>query len=106
MQARLIVADAETILEVGGDGEVLEPADGVLAIGSGAPYATAAARALLDVDGLDASTIAHKAMRIAADSDIYTNGNLTVETVKAAAAPAAQEGGGAARILPPEPAQD
>jgi ATP-dependent HslUV protease subunit HslV len=66
MQAELLVADATTTLTVAGNGDVLEPHDGVMAIGSGSPYAVAAARALVDVPGLDAADIALRAMKIAA----------------------------------------
>ena len=77
-QAALIVADKEQSLQITGTGDVLEPHDGIIAIGSGSPYALAAARALVDVPGLDALTIAHKAMTIAADSCVYTNHNFTI----------------------------
>lgn len=72
----MIVADASTCLEVGGNGDVLEPADGVHAIGSGARFAIAAARALTEASDLGALDIATKAMRIAADRCVYTNTNF------------------------------
>jgi len=78
LEAMLIVADASTILTVTGVGDVLEPETGVTAIGSGGNYALAAARALMETD-LDAEAIARKAMAIAADICVYTNGELTVE---------------------------
>jgi ATP-dependent HslUV protease, peptidase subunit HslV len=78
LEAMLIVADASTILTVTGVGDVLEPESGVAAIGSGGNYALAAARALIDGE-LDAEAIARKAMAIAADICVYTNGELTVE---------------------------
>ncbi|RAK67300.1 ATP-dependent protease subunit HslV [Phenylobacterium kunshanense] len=81
LEAMLIVADKDSIFTVTGAGDVLEPEHRVAAIGSGGNYALAAARALVDVDGLDAETIARKAMAIAAEICVYTNGNLTVETL-------------------------
>jgi ATP-dependent HslUV protease subunit HslV len=80
LEAMLIVADATTILTVTGVGDVLEPESGVTAIGSGGNYALAAARALMD-SPLDAEAIARKAMAIAADICVYTNRELTVETL-------------------------
>ena len=64
-----------------GTGDVLEPDDGIIAIGSGGNYALAAARALVDLDDLDARQIAEKAMGIAADICVYTNTNLTIESL-------------------------
>jgi ATP-dependent HslUV protease subunit HslV len=81
LEAMLIVADKNCIFTVTGAGDVLEPEQGVAAIGSGGNYALAAARALIDVDGLDAEALARKAMAIAAEICVYTNGNLTVETL-------------------------
>lgn len=72
-----MVADKHQSLQITGNGDVLEPHDGIIAIGSGSPYALAAARALIDVPGLDAVAIARKAMTIAADACIYTNKNFT-----------------------------
>src|SRR3954470_16313361 len=77
LEAMLIVADTSTILTVTGVGDVLEPESGVAAIGSGGNYALAAARALMDTE-LDAEAIARKAMGIAAEICVYTNGSLTV----------------------------
>ena len=82
LEAMLLVADKDTILTVTGVGDVLEPEYGVAAVGSGGNYALAAARALIDENSeLDAEQIARKAMKIAADICVYTNGNLTVETL-------------------------
>ncbi|HKP78942.1 MAG TPA: ATP-dependent protease subunit HslV [Phenylobacterium sp.] len=81
LEAMLIVADKDQIFTVTGVGDVLEPEHGVAAIGSGGNFALAAARALLDVGGLDAEAVARKAMGIAADICVYTNGELTVEAL-------------------------
>jgi ATP-dependent HslUV protease subunit HslV len=81
LEAMLIVADKDQILTVTGVGDVLEPEHGVAAIGSGGNYALAAARALVDVEGLSAEDVARKAMAIAADICVYTNGSLTVEVL-------------------------
>ena len=80
LEAMLLVADGEAIFTVSGVGDVLEPEFGVAAIGSGGHYALAAARALIDFD-LTAEEIARRAMAIAADICVYTNGNLTLESV-------------------------
>ncbi len=80
LQAMMIVADTSISLVVTGNGDVLEPENGLAAIGSGGNYALAAARALVDTD-MSAEEIARKAMAIAADICVYTNGNLTVETI-------------------------
>jgi ATP-dependent HslUV protease subunit HslV len=82
LEAMLIVADATAIYTVTGVGDVLEPEYGVAAIGSGGQYALAAARALLDFD-LAAEDIARRAMAIAGDICVYTNGSLTVESLDA-----------------------
>ncbi|OAN72196.1 HslU--HslV peptidase proteolytic subunit [Rhodobacteraceae bacterium EhC02] len=82
LEAMLIVSDGRDIFVITGAGDVLEPEHDVTAIGSGGNYALAAARALMDSD-LDAEAIARKAMTIAADICVYTNGNLTVETIHA-----------------------
>ena len=81
LEAMMIVADKEVSLTLTGNGDVLEPADGIIGIGSGGNYALAAARALYD-QPLEAREIAEKAMKIAADICIYTNNNLTVEEIK------------------------
>ena len=77
----LIVTDGTDMLVITGAGDVLEPEHDVAAIGSGGNYALAAARGLIDSDR-DAETVARDAMAIAADICVYTNGNLTVETIK------------------------
>ena len=80
LEAMLIVTDGDALLVVTGAGDVLEPEDDVAAIGSGGNYALAAARGLMDGDG-DAEAIARRSMEIAAEICVYTNGNLTVETI-------------------------
>jgi ATP-dependent HslUV protease subunit HslV len=80
LEAMLIVTDGTDLFIITGAGDVLEPEHDVAAIGSGGNYALAAARALMDSD-LDAEGVARKAMAIAADICVYTNGNLTVETI-------------------------
>ncbi len=79
LEAMLIVADKTASLIISGQGDVIEPEAGVLAIGSGGPYAQAAARALLDHTELDARSIVEQALGIAADICIYSNRNLTIE---------------------------
>ena len=80
LEAMMIVADSSVTLVLTGTGDVLEPEKGIIAIGSGGNYALAAARALADSD-LDAEAIARKAMAIAAEICVYTNNNLTVESL-------------------------
>lgn len=82
LEAMMIVVDETTSLVLTGTGDVLEPEDGLVAIGSGGNYALAAARALMDVADFDAETIARKSMKIAADICVYTNENLTVESLE------------------------
>ena len=84
LEAMMIVADKQVTLILTGNGDVLEPANGVAAIGSGGNFALAAATALYDYEE-DAETIARKGMQIAADICVYTNGNLTVEKIEGAA---------------------
>jgi ATP-dependent HslUV protease, peptidase subunit HslV len=79
LEAMMIVADKGTTFLLSGTGDLIEPDDGVVAVGSGGPFAMAAARALTRHSGLAAPEIAQEAMRIAADICIYTNPNLTVE---------------------------
>lgn len=79
LEALLLVADRSNVLIISGTGEVVQPDDNVAAIGSGAPYALAAARALMRNTDLDARTIAEKAMQIASEICIYTNSNITIE---------------------------
>jgi ATP-dependent HslUV protease subunit HslV len=81
LEAMLIVADAERSFTLTGNGDVLEPSDGVVAIGSGGNFALAAARALMTIPDLSSEEIARRAMKIAADICIYTNENLIVETL-------------------------
>ncbi|ESZ87238.1 MAG: peptidase [Blastomonas sp. CACIA14H2] len=80
LEAMMIVADKEVTLILTGNGDVLEPVDGVAAIGSGGNFALAAARALMEYEQ-DAETIARKAMKIASDVCVYTNDQLTIETL-------------------------
>ncbi|KAF4141088.1 Proteasome subunit [Phytophthora infestans] len=81
LEAILIVSDINQSYTLTGNGDVLEPHDGIIGIGSGGTYALAAARALIDQD-LDAETIGRKAMKIAADICVYTNGNVVVEMLE------------------------
>ena len=81
LEAMMAVADAQVSLVLTGNGDVLEPEDGLIGIGSGGAYALSAARALIDVDGMDAEAIARKAMRIAAQICVYTNENVTLEKI-------------------------
>ena len=81
LEAMMAVADAGTSFILTGTGDVLEPEDGLIGLGSGGPFALAAARALIDVDGLDAEAIARKAIGIAAGICIYTNVNVVVESL-------------------------
>jgi len=79
LEALLIVADVEDLLVISGSGDVIEPDDGVIAIGSGGNYALAAARALIAHSQLDARAIAAESMRVAAGICVYTNDQLTFE---------------------------
>src|SRR3981189_2491569 len=81
LEAMMLVADAQITLVLTGTGDVLEPENGVMGIGSGGNYALAAARALIDTD-MDAESIVRKAMAIAADICVYTNRSVTVEALK------------------------
>jgi ATP-dependent HslUV protease subunit HslV len=81
LEAMMAVADKTVSLIISGNGDVLEPEDAIIGIGSGGPYALAAARALVDQPGLDAEAIARKAMAIAAKICIYTNENVTVDVL-------------------------
>ncbi|CEG49140.1 atp-dependent protease subunit [Plasmopara halstedii] len=81
LEAILIVSDVNQSYTLTGNGDVLEPHDGIIGIGSGGTYALAAARALIDQD-LDAETIGRKAMKIAADICVYTNENVVVEILE------------------------
>jgi ATP-dependent HslUV protease, peptidase subunit HslV len=82
LEAMMTVADAKVTLVLTGNGDVLEPDDGVVGIGSGGGYAQAAAKALLPIEGLDAETIARRALAIAGEICVYTNANVTVETLE------------------------
>jgi ATP-dependent HslUV protease subunit HslV len=81
LEAMMAVADKQVSLVLTGNGDVLEPEDGLIGIGSGGSFALAAARALFDQDKLSAEEIARKAMEIAADICIYTNRNITLESL-------------------------
>src|SRR5215471_630305 len=83
LEAMMLVADREKSLVLTGTGDVLEPEGGVMGIGSGGHYALAAAKALIDT-GLGAEEIARKAMRIAAEICVYTNGNVVIESLESA----------------------
>lgn len=80
LEALMIVADAETMLILTGNGDVLEPEEGIAAIGSGGNYALSAAKALTDYED-DAETIARRAMQVAAEVCVFTNDRVTVETI-------------------------
>ncbi|MEY4614235.1 ATP-dependent protease subunit HslV [bacterium] len=81
LEAMLIAADCENVLLISGSGDVIQPSDGIAATGSGGPYATAAARALVAHSNLDAATIVQKSLEIAGDMCIYTNRNILVEAL-------------------------
>jgi len=81
LEAMMAVADKDVSLVLTGTGDVLEPDDGLIGIGSGGNYALAAARALIDRDDMDADAIARRAMAIAAEICIYTNSNVTIESL-------------------------
>lgn len=81
LEALMAVVDKDVSLILSGTGDVVEPEDGLIGIGSGGTFALSAARALVDIDGLDAESIARKSMGIAADICVYTNHNLVVEKI-------------------------
>jgi len=81
LEATLLVADAANSFELTGNGDVLEPEGGVVAIGSGGSYALAAALALMDQPTVDAEAIVMKSMKIAGDICVYTNNNLVIEKI-------------------------
>src|SRR3954453_924601 len=83
LEALMAAADPQGSLVRTGNGDVLEPEDGLIGIGSGGSFALAAARALIDIDGLDAEAIARKSLLIAADICVYTNRNITLEKMDA-----------------------
>jgi ATP-dependent HslUV protease subunit HslV len=81
LEAMMAVADRDRSFTLTGTGDVLEPEDGIIAIGSGGNFALAAARALIDVPDLSAEEVARRAMKIAADICVYTNHSIVVETI-------------------------
>lgn len=81
LEAMMIVIDKDISLVLTGNGDVVEPEDGVTAIGSGGNFALSAARALVSVDGLEAEEIIKRSMKIASDLCVYTNNNIIVETL-------------------------
>ena len=81
LEAMMAVADEKVSLVLTGTGDVLEPEDGLIGIGSGGNYALAAARALIDRSDMDAEAVARRAMQIAADICVYTNENLVIESI-------------------------
>jgi ATP-dependent HslUV protease subunit HslV len=88
LEAMLVVTNAEQLLLLSGDGEIIEPDDDIAAIGSGGPYAHAAARALVLNTDLPVDEVARRALEIAASLCIYTNDQITVEVISATPAPA------------------
>jgi ATP-dependent HslUV protease subunit HslV len=92
LEAQLVLADAGTLLLISGDGEIIEPDDDVIAIGSGGNYALAAAQALLRYTDMSATEIARAAMEIAASICIYTNNQITLRSVTGNAESAADKG--------------
>ena len=81
LEALMVVADPEHIFVLSGGGDIVEPDDGIAAVGSGGPYALAAARALLRHSTLTAEQIAREAMRVAGEIDVFTNDRITVEVL-------------------------
>lgn len=81
LEAFLVVADRESVLLLSGSGDVIAPDDGIVAVGSGGPYALAAARALLKHTALDAPTIAREALEVASEICVYTNSAISVESL-------------------------
>lgn len=82
LEALLVVADRDASLIISGNGDVIEPEDSIMAIGSGGPYAQAAARALVANTDLDAASIVRKGLAIAADICVYTNSNIVIEEIR------------------------
>ncbi|MEE9585022.1 MAG: ATP-dependent protease subunit HslV [Candidatus Brocadiales bacterium] len=82
LESLLVVVDKDTSILVSGSGDVIEPSDGIIGVGSGGPYATAAARALLNNTDLQAREIVEKALKTAADICVFTNKNLVIEEIK------------------------
>jgi ATP-dependent HslUV protease subunit HslV len=85
LEALMLVANSEKTFLISGSGDVIEPEDGVIAIGSGGNYALAAARALVDNSELNARDIVEKSLKIAADICVFTNANLTIEQLESVA---------------------
>ncbi|MGB0223377.1 MULTISPECIES: ATP-dependent protease subunit HslV [unclassified Marinobacterium] len=85
LEALMLVANSEKTFLISGSGDVIEPEDGVIAIGSGGNYALAAARALVDNSELNARDIVEKSLQIAADICVFTNANLTIEQLESVA---------------------
>ncbi len=83
LEALLVVMDAHSLLVISGNGDVIEPDDGVVAVGSGGPYAMAAAKALFHHSQLPAEEIAREALRLASEICVYTNDQITVERLRA-----------------------
>ncbi len=81
LEAMMAVSDNQTSLMLSGNGDVLEPEDGIIGLGSGGAYALAAARALMEIEELDAEAVARKAMSIAAKICVYTNENVILESI-------------------------
>jgi len=81
LEALLAIADAKNSLLISGNGDVIEPENGLIAIGSGGPFAQAAAMAYIDGTELDAEAVVRKSLAIAADICIYTNDNIVIETL-------------------------
>jgi ATP-dependent HslUV protease, peptidase subunit HslV len=92
LEAQLVLADAETLLLISGDGEIIEPDNDVIAIGSGGNYALSAAQALLKFTDMNAAEVARAAMDIAASICIYTNNQITLHSVDGSALSAAGKG--------------
>src|SRR5947209_12982488 len=92
LEAQLVLADAQTLLLISGDGEIIEPDNDVIAIGSGGNYALSAARALLKFTDMNAAEVARAAMDIAASICIYTNNQITLHSVDGSALSAAGKG--------------
>ena len=82
LEAMMAVVDRDVSLVLTGNGDVLEPEDGLIGIGSGGPFALAAARALMDIEGLSAEQIARKAMAVAGSICVFTNANLVIEKLE------------------------
>ena len=82
LESLLVVVDKSTSLLISGSGDIIEPTDGVIGIGSGGPFATAAARALLRNTQMSAKEIVEEALRIASEICVFTNSNLVVEEIK------------------------